>query len=290
MPSFQDNPAEIIIREIKNFVSENKGNQNSELDGIPYFDTPLIGFADANDHHFWEFKNIIGEFHLTPVEILERSFPEHATSWDKSSVISWILPISRSIRESNRQETQYPTKAWGYTRTYGEEFNEQLRRHIVSFIQEEGFLVVAPVISPLFDWCQSDKVGFASNWSERHVAFVAGLGTFSLSRGLITSKGVAMRCGSVVTNLKLNPTSRSYSDFQEYCLFYNSGRCGRCIERCPGGAISKEGHDKDLCFIYCQEIWQKSDGEILGCGLCQTGVPCEAVIPDNIKERKIPDE
>ena len=132
----KDNPEETIIRKIESFVSENEGNHNPELDGIQYFDTPLIGIADANDHYFWEFKNIIGEFHLTPMEILKQSFPEHNASLDKSSVISWILPISKSIRASNRQETRYPTKAWGYTRTYGEEFNERLRNYVVSFIQE----------------------------------------------------------------------------------------------------------------------------------------------------------
>jgi len=30
-----------------------------------------------------------------------------------------------------------------------------------------------------------------SNWSERHVAFIAGLGTFGLSRSLITPLGTA---------------------------------------------------------------------------------------------------
>ena len=37
----------------------------------------------------------------------------------------------------------------------------------------------------------------ASTWSERHVAYVSGLGTFGLSGGLITAKGQAVRLGSV---------------------------------------------------------------------------------------------
>lgn len=31
---------------------------------------------------------------------------------------------------------------------------------------------------------------FGSNWSERHAAYVCGLGTFGLSKGLITDKGM----------------------------------------------------------------------------------------------------
>jgi len=87
---------------------------------------------------------------------------------------------------------------------------------VASFIQSQGFVAMAPALSDLFSVYQSDQSGFASNWSERHIAYVAGLGTFSLSRGLITPKGVAMRCGSVLTNVKLHATSRSYNNFQEY--------------------------------------------------------------------------
>ena len=46
----------------------------------------------------------------------------------------------------------------------------------------------------------TDKVGdYASNWSERHVAYVCGLGTFGC-QGLITSKGLAGRFGSIITD------------------------------------------------------------------------------------------
>ena len=149
-------------------------------------------------------------------------------------------------------------------------------------LRRNGYRAVAPFLSPLFEVCHADTVGFTSNWSERHVAHVAGLGTFSLSRGLITSKGIAMRCGSVVTDLKISPTPRPYTDFREYCLFYSSGTCRECIKRCPASAITHKGHSKDACMVYCNEIMQKADeydAEIPGCGLCQTGVPCEAGIP-----------
>jgi epoxyqueuosine reductase QueG len=85
-----------------------------------------------------------------------------------------------------------------------------------------------------------------------------------------------MRCGSVVTNLKLKPTLRSYNDYQEYCLFES---CGKCINRCPAGAITKEGHDKDICIMHIAELMDESAEGYPGCGLCQTGVPCEAGIP-----------
>lgn len=285
MRSFKENPEEIIIQEIRDFVSKSPDNRNSKMDSTPYFETPLVGFADVCDPLFLEFKDIIGDFYLTPLEILERSFPEHEGSWDGSSVVSWILPFSRSIRERNRRETHCSSKVWALAKTYGEELNIKLREHIASFIKDRGFIAIVPTLSPLFEVLQSEEVGFTSNWSERHVAYVAGLGTFGLSGGLITKSGIAMRCGSVVTNLKLNPTKRPYSNHQEYCLFYGSNTCGKCIERCPGGAISEKGHNKELCMVHCAEIMQKSDEYdtvMPTCGLCQTAVPCEAGIPRKI--------
>jgi epoxyqueuosine reductase len=281
MTSFGENPEETIIREIEKFVSLHPGNRKPGPDGIPYYDTPLVGFADVNDNLFSEFKDIIGDFHLTPVEVLARSFPEHTASWDGSSVISWIIPVSRSVRESNRKETRCSSKTWMEAKLYGEELNIQLQEHLVSFIHERGFFAIPPILSPFFEVLQLDKVSSSSNWSERHVAYAAGLGTFGLSGGLITTQGIAMRCASVVTSLKLNPTKRSYSDFQEHCLFYNSDTCGRCRERCPSGAISQEGHNKELCMVHCAQVMQECDynAGVPSCGLCQTAVPCEAGIP-----------
>lgn len=278
-----DNPEKVIIQEIKNFVAMNPGNRDSRLNGKPFFEDPLVGFADAQDPLFETYKDIIGDFHLTPLEVLDRSYPEHKGSWDGASIISWILPIAGSVRESNRRETSCSSEAWLITKTFGEEFNIKLAEHTVSFLTEQGFYALVPTLSPFFEIVQTEGAGFAANWSERHVAYVAGLGTFGLSGALITERGAAMRCGSLVTSLKLRPTKRPYSKYSEYCLFYNSDSCGKCISRCPGGAISEEGHNKELCMIHCASVVQEIEGKtggMPGCGLCQTAVPCEAGKPE----------
>ena len=64
---------------------------------------------------------------------------------------------------------------------------------------------------------------FASLLSERHAAYAAGLGTFGLCDGLITPKGKAMRCGSVVARIQIAATPRPYEDHHAYCLFYAKG-------------------------------------------------------------------
>lgn len=124
----------------------------------------------------------------------------------------------------------------------------------------------------------------ASSWSERHGLFAAGLGTFGLSDGFITLRGMAMRCGSVVTNRELKSTPRKYDSHLENCPFFTTGKCGVCIDRCPVGAIDESGHDKARCRKFCNGAASDFVLENYGvktqcCGLCQTGVPCESRIP-----------
>ncbi|HIJ82363.1 MAG TPA: epoxyqueuosine reductase, partial [Desulfuromonadales bacterium] len=121
-------------------------------------------------------------------------------------------------------------------------------------------------------------------WSERHAAYTAGLGTFSLSDGLITPAGIAHRCGSVITDVWLPPTPRTAGSHHSNCLYHRNGSCGACIARCPVGAISSEGHDKNICreLVYDtapSKLSEKYGTPQTGCGLCQTNVPCENSIP-----------
>ena len=65
-----------------------------------------------------------------------------------------------------------------------------------------------------------------------------------------------------------------------------NGTCGKCIERCPIGAITKEGHNKILCRAYVnmtrQYVFRHYGFEGYGCGFCQTNVPCESKIPEKM--------
>ena len=172
----------------------------------------------------------------------------------------------------------------GPRKKYGEEFNIRLRDHVVSVLRTSGYEAVAPTNLPSWEQKASERYGFASVWSERHAAYVAGLGTFGLCDGLITPVGKAMRCGSVVARIQVPPTERPYTDHHAYCLHFSHGKCGKCIERCPAGAITRAGHDKKKCLDYEDNFTtpyvQSRFGIVAyGCGLCQTGVPCESRIP-----------
>jgi len=280
-------PEKFIAMAIAKFVKENPSNRR-KLDGGKYWDEPLVGFASGEDPLFKQYKKIIGKFHFTPREIFSLTFGERKRP-PQLSVISWILPASEDIRKSNRKETRYPSRLWAHARDFGEQFNVKLRNHLVGLLKRRGYKAVAPMNSPHWRRVRSPKVGFASTWSERHAAYACGLGTFGLSDGLITPKGKAMRVGSIVTDLLLQPTAKKYPHRQANCLYYFNSTCKTCADRCPAGAITAQGHDKDKCFKYSYEIVgpaKKAEYgvKITGCGLCQVKVPCEFEIPKLIQK------
>lgn len=272
---------QVIRNEIVRFVRESPENRFPDGEQ-PYFEKPLIGFAAADDPLFSDYKQIIGEFHLTPAEIMANTYGEQLGV--ARTVICWILPIAGTTRAGNRKEKLRPCREWALTRAYGEQFNTRLRMHLSEMLGLWGAQAVAPLLSGLWRPVMDPRIGMASTWSERHAAYAAGLGTFSLNDGFITDKGIAHRCGSIVTDEAITATERTCSTPWSNCLFCREGSCGLCIRRCPVGALSPQGHDKEKCQAYVYGELRRSAGELYGimetgCGLCQTKVPCESRVP-----------
>jgi len=268
---------EALRAEIARFVRESPANRHPDRDA-PYFDAPLVGVAAADDPLFERYREpeVVGPFHRTPREIVPGA----------ASVVVWVLPIAAPTRRSNRETKERPSLDWARTRSFGEAFNIALRKHVVGWLGERGHAAVAPLLAPDWREVSQSAVGRASTWSERHAAYAAGLGSFSLSDGFITAAGIAHRLGSVVTTAALPPTSAGRPQPMDHCGYFD-GRCSACIGRCPAGAITARGHDKDRCSAYLDALkatlapqWETPQP---GCGLCQVQVPCEGRIPPKRK-------
>lgn len=251
------------------------------------WDEVLVGFSSGADPLYEAYKDLVGESHWTPREAFSIRFPDIEVSPHNLTVISWILPQRESTKADNRKEIFYPSRRWVQARFPGEEFNRSLRRHLVNTLSSRGIKSVAPLLLPEWSVVKSTEFVFSSKWSERHAAYAAGLGTFGLCDGLITSKGKAHRVGSVIADIFVTVSERPYNDHRAYCLFFHDGSCTGCRKRCPVGAITEAGHDKQKCWNHghetCGEFVRKNYGfDGYGCGLCQTGVPCESGIPKKI--------
>ncbi len=273
---------ERITAEITKWTAQKANNTIMPGSNLPAFDRPMVGCAAGDDPLFAFLKEDIGPgFYWTPEEAFAAAFPGYNTPAGELSVVSWVLPQAEHTRKAHGKARELPSREWSCGRYYGEKVNENLRRHMVETFAGQGIDACAPVLVPLWSRAVSERYGFASSWSERHVAHVCGLGTFGLSDGLITPVGKAVRAGSVVVRKRLSPTPRTYSRHNEWCLYAARGKCLACARRCPAGAISEAGHDKVACKSYIRNITAPYvEREQLGvrvnsCGLCQTKVPCE---------------
>jgi ferredoxin len=268
---------------IRNFCESDK-NTLEMATGEPAWAEPQIAYARGDDPLFDQVKADIGSFYWTPLEAFQLAYPDVATKASDLSVIVYILPQTEATRLDQRVATEFPSERWARSRFHGEEFNCTLRLHLAEKLTRAGFPAVAPERLPDFDYRQSERFGIASNWSERHTAWIAGLGTFGLSDGLITRVGKAVRFGSVVVKMDLEATPRSYAGYQDWCLWYAKGTCGACMKRCPIDAINEEGHDKPTCFNYIRNVTTPYVRDNYGtgatpCGLCQVKIPCETRSP-----------
>jgi epoxyqueuosine reductase QueG len=243
-----------------------------ELAGMRIFDEPLFGFAGAGDPLFQDLKKpgVIGGHVLAPGEWLAGG----------KTVVSIFLPFTQAVRDANRLIRGWPADEWLHGRIEGTVFAGGLCRYAKGLLEAEGRRCVVPLLDPRFSSKspvsadKNDEAFFTSNWSERHAAYICGLGTFGLSRGLITSRGVAGRLASLVTDWELEPSRRAYTGIYDYC-----SRCGACVKNCPAGAISPEqGKRHAPCSAFLDRVMEKHRPRY-GCGKCQTAVPCEGGIP-----------
>ncbi len=251
-----------------NFVHEDLA-LSREVVGMKIFDMPIFGFASANDELFMELKkpSVIGKHTLSPHEWLPGA----------RTVISFFMPYTEKVKRANSRDFKWPADEWLHARIEGQAFLEKVSEHLKKMLIGSGYDTLVPIFDPRFREYYADPdldLSFSSNWSERHAAYICGLGTFGLSKGLITEKGVAGRFGSLVTELYLPPDKRSYSGLYDYCTM-----CGLCEEHCPAEAISLEKGKEHLpCFRFLNNTFKKCRPRY-GCGKCQIDVPCESCAP-----------
>ena len=268
---------------IRDFCASEQNSLHMQT-GEPAWAEPQIAFASGDDPLFEQLKNDIGPFYWTPRDAFRLAWPDLDITEAELAVIVYILPQTEATRLDQRAATTVPAERWARSRFHGEAFNRALRLHLVDQLTTAGFPAVAPERLADFGYRDSARFGIASNWSERHTAWIAGLGTFGLSDGLITRVGKAVRFGSVVVNMKLEATPRSYTGHQDWCLWHARGTCGVCMKRCPIDAITETGHDKAACFDYIRNVTTPFVRDNYGigdtpCGLCQVKIPCESKSP-----------
>ena len=244
-----------------------------ELAGKAIWEDPLICIASAADPLYAKLQepDVIGPWHMLPHQWLPGA----------KAVVSIFFPFTETIKDGQRPCAEPTAPSWLHGRVEGQDYIAAFTKMLCESLREQGVACCAPCVDSRFHYIgggatafpgfpDAGKPLFTSNWSERHTAYIAGLGTFGLNKGLITEKGMAGRFTSVIVDLPLQPDERPYTGLYDYCIF-----CGACMRRCPVDAITEE-EGKD--HISCGKQIGKTRvlyAPRYGCGACQTAVPCE---------------
>lgn len=215
---------------------------------------PVIRYGDAHSPLFDQLKELVDPQHHHPCEYLPGA----------TLVLSYFLPFKEEVGRSNVDgEMISPQWADGYN--YSNEMAPYINDGLCKFIHALGYEACPPTdIGMIND-------GFPrSRWSQKHVAYICGHGTFGVNNMMISDKGCVGRYYSIITAL---PFAHDQVVTEERCLYKKDGSCLQCVERCPIGALHADGFDRLRCLDQCNINGEKFPGAD-ACGKCVVGLPC----------------
>jgi len=223
---------------------------------------PVIGYASAGDPLFDKLKSVASPTHHTPRELLGKA----------QTVIAYFLPFVDSITRSNRAKG-LASQSWAKAYLETNQLIVSINQHLAHSFHRRGYNSV--VLPPTHNF-DADKL--LSDWSHKHIAYIAGLGKFGLHHMLITEKGCCGRLGSIVVDVEIEPTSQANEDA---CLYKYNQSCTNCVKRCEAGALTENGFDRHECYKVCLDNADKYKALGLAdvCGKCMSMVPCSFINP-----------
>ena len=216
-------------RQLETEIKQIIKNEMAALNRPDLFRLPLVSFSDAGDKRYSELKEIIGEWHLSPFELLP----------DAGSVISYFVPFTEAV-VSEPKKVKDGSVLWAeaYEVINGHfgRINEALSEYLTGLGYSAKTIPATHTYDPKDMKCK---------WSHRSAAAISGLGTFGINRLLITEKGSGGRFCSVITSA---PLKAEQNFAQVKCLETAGKSCGLCHKICPARAFAGEDIDKFACY------------------------------------------
>lgn len=255
---------EIVIKKIQDFLKDYQTGQNIAT----RWGVPTVGFASADDAMFDQLRSVASPTHSVPKDFLESA----------ETVIAFFIPFPKLLARTNIKNRNSSVE-WGVAYIETNELIRQLSKFLQEFFNSRGFQSYS--IPATHNW---DEEKLISDWSHRHIAYIAGIGNFGLNNMLITEKGCCGRVGSFITSAKIAPDVRC--DLPA-CLFKYDGSCRKCVRKCVNEALFEDSFDRFKCYgMLLENVKELSSiGYADVCGKCLVAVPCSHINPVMIKRQ-----
>jgi epoxyqueuosine reductase QueG len=241
---------------------------------------PIEAAIPADHPLINELRQTVSADHLLPGELLPEA----------KSIIVFFVPFEDTIIQSN-VGGEAASKEWARAYVLTNKLLSFINDEIEKTIKKMGFRTSKVKATHNFD-----EKTLMSRWSHRHIARIAGLGTFGINNMLITSKGCCGRFASVVTTAEVRELGisavNSKGPVSEKCLNKINGSCGLCRKKCSSGALDENrGFDRFKCYKIClknadlhRSIDLSCDRVIADvCGKCLVGLPCSNRDPSEFR-------
>jgi epoxyqueuosine reductase QueG len=225
---------------------------------------PVIKIISAENEKLNILKNAVDRDHLMPADVLPGA----------KSIISFFIPFHERIVVSNiggAAASEEWAKAYIKTNDLIKNINTDIEKLMIKHGYRAGKIPATH---------NFDEKKLISKWSHRHIAYIAGIGTFGINNMLITGKGCCGRLGSILISYEFE----SYEEIpepKEKCLYKINGSCGICRKKCGADAYGEETFDRGKCYKKCLENAERYRpiGYADVCGKCLVGLPCSMKDP-----------
>ena len=254
---------DLIQKCISAFEKENKVEK--------MWKTPLCAAIKTNHPLIPELKKSVSQDHLLPEDLLP----------DAKSIVVFFLPFENYISESNAVG-ESPSNEWAKAYILTNTLISYINDEIEKTLKKQNINIAKILATSNFN-----KEKLMSFWSHRHIAWIAGLGTFGINNMFITSMGCCGRFGSFITNVdssSLGIPSNDSGPQAEKCLTKRNAACSLCLKKCNYGAYTETGFDRHTCYTTCKKngahfhnTYGLADAEV--CGKCLVGLPCSTKAP-----------
>jgi epoxyqueuosine reductase QueG len=225
---------------------------------------PIIEIISAKNEKLKKLKEMASAEHLMPCDILS----------DAKSIISFFIPFQEYISKSNIKGIM-ASEEWAITYIKTNDLIEKINDNIELLMAKNGYKTGKIPATHNFD----DKK-LISNWSHRHIAYIAGIGTFGINNMLITKNGCCGRFGSILINYEFKEY-KQISEIKDKCLNKLNGSCGLCQRKCTANAYETNNFNRHKCYEQCLKNveYHKNIEYADVCGKCLVGLPCSIKEP-----------